>query len=420
MRETTRSPLPLRARFLVELARRLHQYGTNTQRLESAVQQVALRLELDCQILATPTWLTLSFRDPKRDDPGSRSVMLRVSPGDINLRRLSETDQIAEQVLSGELSLVDGYRRLKAMQDRPSRVRRALSLLSFGVASACVAALLKLGWLDILVAGCLGLAIGLLSWLGEFSERLRMAFEAVAALTATMLAYVVAGLIGPLAIQQVIMASLIVLLPGMSLTIAISELSTGHLVSGTARMAGAMTTLLKLAFGVVLGTQFVAMAGLYEAGQIHAPVDSWVAWSCLPFAGLSFAVLFQARFRDYPLVAASVMLGYVATWSGNQLFSMGTGTGLTTADFGVFFAGLVVTAVANFYARSANRPGALVRLPGIILLVPGSVGYRSLSFLFERDVQSGIDTALTLMIVLVSLAGGMLFGNLLIPPRRSL
>jgi uncharacterized membrane protein YjjB (DUF3815 family) len=56
----------------------------------------------------------------------------------------------------------------------------------------------------------------------------------------------------------------------------------------------------------------------------------------------------------------------------------------------------------------------------MILLVPGSVGFRSLSFVFERDVFLGLDTAFTVITVLISLVAGLLFGNLLVPPRRSL
>ena len=33
----------------------------------------------------------------------------------------------------------------------------------------------------------------------------------------------------------------------------------------------------------------------------------------------------------------------------------------------------MITAAGNAYARWAQRPGALVRVPGIIMLVPGSV-----------------------------------------------
>jgi uncharacterized membrane protein YjjB (DUF3815 family) len=43
------------------------------------------------------------------------------------------------------------------------------------------------------------------------------------------------------------------------------------------------------------------------------------------------------------------------------------------AQAGLFLSALVTTAAGNLYARWRNRPGALVRLPGMIMLVPGSI-----------------------------------------------
>jgi uncharacterized membrane protein YjjB (DUF3815 family) len=61
-----------------------------------------------------------------------------------------------------------------------------------------------------------------------------------------------------------------------------------------------------------------------------------------------------------------------------------------------------------------------VRETGIILLVPGSVGFRSLSYVLDRDVLLGIDTAVTMVALLTAIVAGLLFGDLLIPPRRKL
>jgi uncharacterized membrane protein YjjB (DUF3815 family) len=125
----------------------------------------------------------------------------------------------------------------------------------------------------------------------------------------------------------------------------------------------------------------------------------------------AFAVLFRTARRDVWLVIGSVLLGYAVTRISGARFG---------PEFGVFMAGLVMGGSSNLYAMLARRPGALVREPGIILLVPGSVGFRSLSAVFERDVLLGLDTAVSLIVVLISLVAGLLFGDLLVPPRRAL
>jgi len=57
---------------------------------------------------------------------------------------------------------------------------------------------------------------------------------------------------------------------------------------------------------------------------------------------------------------------------------------------------------------------------GIILLVPGSLGFRSFNFVFERNMMQGLDTAFAVVAALIALVAGILFGNLLLPTRRNL
>jgi len=106
-----------------------------------------------------------------------------------------------------------------------------------------------------------------------------------------------------------------------------------------------------------------------------------------------------------------------AWWASVYTASQGAGHG---ALFGVFLAGMVVAAGSNLFARLKNKPSALVRTPGILLLVPGSVGFRSIFFVFDGHVLEGISTGSSLIVLLTTLVAGLMFGDLLVPPRRNL
>jgi uncharacterized membrane protein YjjB (DUF3815 family) len=56
-------------------------------------------------------------------------------------------------------------------------------------------------------------------------------------------------------------------------------------------------------------------------------------------------------------------------------------------------------------------------LPGILMLVPGSLGFQSLSALVERDVLSGLGTAFAVGLVAISLVAGLLVAAAILPPR---
>ena len=407
-----------RIAFVLELARRLHQYGTSAPRLEMAVAGAAQRLGLAADVWSSPTAIIISFADLAQGEDGvaQTTQVMRLAPGEVNLQRLCEADDIADRAIAGELDLREGFRLLRAL-GRPDTRREKIGLIaSYGLSAASIAALfLHSSWVDLLVAGVIGVIIGGISMLAASRPRLAVASDAICALVATTVTIVVSAFVVPLAIKSVVLASLIILIPGMSLTTAVREISSQHLVSGMARMGGAMSTLLKLTFGTLAATQLCGALGIAAHDFALPALPTWTDYPALLVAAIAFAILFRAARRDWPVVIVAVMAGYLATRWGGAISGS-----LPGAPFGVFLGGFLLGAMSNIYARFARRPGAVVREPGILLLVPGSVGFRSMSFLLERDTSLGLDTGLLLLTLLVSLVAGLMFGDLLVSPRRSL
>ena len=283
--------------------------------------------------------------------------------------------------------------------------------------AAAVAGLLRTGWLDMAVAFALGLLIGGIAVTGRRHPHVAAASEAISALVATVLVGSFAHFVAPLSGQTVVIAALIVLMPGLSLTTAVAELASQQLVAGTARFAGAVVVLLKLTFGSIAGTQLLLVLG-WTGGQVAPAELPWmVEVGAMVAAAFSFAILFRAPRRDIPLVMLSAILGYALTRAGSAWLELGQATSFAGA---VFFSSLVMAALSNLYGRIAGRPGALVRLPGIMLMVPGSVGFRGLASLMERDYTLGLATGVAVLSALIALTAGLLFGSLLLPPRRHL
>lgn len=402
-----------RIAFMVELAEHLHLYGTTSQRLEGAVVSVARRLGLECEPWSNPTGMILTFSDPQKP-PGESDTtrVVRLPPGDTDLYRLCEADRIAEEVMSGRMDLSEGHAALRAL-DRPPGLRgHLLQVAGFGLAAAAVAGLLRLPWLDIATAGLIGLVVGLLDWYARKRPLLKEAGDAVAAIFAGTVAVLVASFVGPLNLNTVVIASMIVLMPGLSLTNAFSELTSQHLVSGTARFAGAITTLLKLTVGVMIALTAAQLLGIDPQVRASRPQPDWVECMAVVVAAYAFAVLFRADRRDYLVVMLAAMTGYaISRFAG----------GTWGSPVGVFLSALVVTVAGNGYARWLNRPGAVVRVPGIIMLVPGSTSLRSvLTLIQQQDMGAGQDAAIAVLNVLLSLVAGLLIGNLVLPARRNL
>lgn len=405
------SPEEIRSAFITMIARRLHESGAAVHRLEGAVRAVADALNVDVDILATPTALSISFNQP---EGAPRTHLLRVSPGDVNLARLCDVDEVAAAVSCGAMDAAGGMRALAELERAPPVYPASVQALAWGVNAAAVGLLLQLTWPAIAVAFLLGTGLALLHSHAGVRLSESGSFEALSGLLAAMIAVSLARAGLPIDAAVTVMASIIILIPGLSLTTAVTELSTSHWSAGTARLAGALVTLLKLVFGVVLGQRLAALVmpeGEWLALQGAALPSAELVWVALPLAGCAFGVIFAARLRDLWLVVGIALISYVVTRFGTANYG---------PEVGIFLAAFLVAVTSNLFARIMDRPATLLRVPGVILLVPGLLSFRSLGSLYGGSTELSATTALAALAALTFLMGGLLLGNAFVPPRRHL
>ena len=83
-----------------------------------------------------------------------------------------------------------------------------------------------------------------------------------------------------------------------------------------------------------------------------------------------------------------------------------------------FLGSLTAGVASNVYARTLGRPAAVTLVPALLLLVPGSVGFRGLALLLQRDVVIGVEQAFRMVLMLSALVAGLLVANVLLPETR--
>src|SRR4051812_40779391 len=203
--------------FVLRLGRALHENGAPAHRLEDAMRSVSTRLDVEGQIFSTPTAIFASFVE--RGEP--RTYLPRVTGGLIDLGRLAELDAVALAVEKGQLPVQQGLGRIDAVLAQPPRYGPWLTLASYGINSAAASRFFGGGVAEVLGALLIGLAIGVLAH--ARTRRGFRAFEAVAAFTASASALLLAHAL-PLSAPVAMIAGLIVLLPGYTLTVAMVEL----------------------------------------------------------------------------------------------------------------------------------------------------------------------------------------------------
>lgn len=392
--------------FLVDAAVLLHRFGTPSHRLERVMTKVARSLGVEGAFLYTPTALVISFVTPTDE----QTFLRRIESGPVDADKLIRFDKVLSRLEKDEISLSEARHQLKEVATSGPCFHWSVTVCACAVSSAAVAIFFRGTALEVLVAASIGLVVALFEKVHSDLQWQQGMMEPFAGCLAAIGSLAVARWICPIDDRLVALASLIVLIPGLQLTVAMTELAVGHLSAGTARAAGALSKLLTLMIGVAIGWR------VFDAWRTLPDVVAWKLpeywqWIAAVVAPMTFAIVFRARMAQWPVIIVITVLGFVTSrYAGEHL----------GIEVGAFSGALVVGCGSNLYARLRDRPALVPLTPGIIVLVPGSLGYRSLTSFLQQETLQGIDLAFAMVMVAMALVGGILTSNAVISPRRIL
>jgi uncharacterized membrane protein YjjB (DUF3815 family) len=82
---------------------------------------------------------------------------------------------------------------------------------------------------------------------------------------------------------------------------------------------------------------------------------------------------------------------------------------------GAFAGALAVSSAGHLYQYLSKRPAALVQIPGLITLVPGSMGFRGVHALIQQDSSAGVSLITDMVMTGAVLAVGLLLADNILP-----
>ncbi|MEL6108177.1 MAG: threonine/serine exporter family protein [Planctomycetota bacterium] len=390
--------------FLLRAGKLLHRYGTPSFRFEGVMDKIARSLHVPATFLYTPTSLIVELGEGDQ----SRVRVIRIESTDTDISKILAIDSVLEQVECKEIDPVAAIERLEQIDQAGPPFSPTAQLAAATTVSAGLATLFGGGIVEALVTAVFGLLIGLFS-MGRARTPQPGLFEPLVGFLVALAAVSLAHWIN-LNDRLVTLAVLVLPIPGLALTIALTELALGHLASGSARLAGAMVKLFTLVVGVALAWRITENWAGAAAPPVQAPAEL-ILWLVIAVSSVAFAILFKAPVSEWAAIVLVVIAGFLASRIVSAL------AGVELASFAGAFA---VGCGSNTYARLRNRPAMIPQTPGLLILVPGSLGYRSLTAMVEHDMLLGVELAFSMSIVGVALVGGLLFANLVISPRRLL
>lgn len=392
--------------FVLEIGRAMHVLGSPSYRVEDTMAACGKALGLEGSFFSTPTAIFAALGVPGSE---LKTSLLRVMPGGQDLGRLAELYAIRDEVVRKNATPTVGLERVREVMARAERARPS-ELVALALGGAGAGVLFGGGPLEAAFAGGAGALVGVL---GVAARRWPGLGDVHAPLSCALVAFLVhtAAALGlPLDPRITSVAALVQLLPGLAFTNALAELAMQHLASGSARLLGAIAVLLTMVVGVGIGDRAAAL--LCGEPMAHTAVAMGIGWyvAALGAVWLAYCVLLRATRDQAVWVLAGVALGYCGARMGQATLG---------PEFGTFVGALLVTFAGNVFARWRRRPATVVRTPGLLLLVPGSVGYKGFAIVAAGDPSARSEGAILLLQMLIvggSIVAGMLMAGVLLPP----
>ena len=397
----------------LRLGEALLRYGAPSHRIETVLDIVSNLYGVRCQAFATPTGLWMALE--KEGVPGQEVRLVRVDSTTMDLNRLIRVDGVFNRLADRDISLREALVELERIAAAPPRPLWRL-LIAGALASVFATALFggqPVEWgvsllTAPLVIGCVVQAskrrrtLFLSDWLAGF----------LAALS-SLLAYQIEPSVRPL---PVILGLLVFYVPGLSLTLAMSEVAHRNLVAGSARFIHALLVLMMLG------------AGATSAWLLLEPLMDGTLQPLFELGGLVMEPALMVVVTAAAVLSCSEIMGLnpnrwlASTFVG--VLANATAQFLSWLDIAVpvlaFASAMVLTITSNAMARLYREPSQAFLVPGFLLLVPGITGFRAIGVLATGDIVSGLATILVVFAIALGLVLGVLFGHVLLSSRKAL
>jgi len=362
------------AMVALDAGRMLMEAGANADSIDAIVAKFARGLgaeRVDLRIGYASLAVTIGI------GPNGITRMREVGHLGVNQRVDQQLWHLAAQVARGELTTAQARGELDRLAAKTPRHSAWVMAVAVGIACAAFGRLLRVDWLGtgpVLVAAAIG----------QFVRRDLLARHVNVFICATLVSFLSALLgglgaisLGSETVMTAMIASILLLVPGIPSVNTLSDILDGHPTLGSAR---AVTVAVILIF-VAVGLWFAqVLTGAADVGILHgAPARLWFfllhQTVCGAIAAVGFGVLFNLSFRSLPWCAATGGLALaVRTWCQQQC-----GWNLEGASFA---AALTVGVAVQLLRRRANISQNALDVAGCIPMVPGSFAAKAILGLF--------------------------------------
>ncbi len=387
--------------FLLICAKALHESGLPAHRLERMLEIASLKMGLKADFFISPGSVFASF------NVGSQIVthLKKIGEASLHLEKIDRIESLLNDVSNSKISIESGIQQLENIQTSATNYNGWITTLFFGISTGSAACVFGGGILEIVCSFIIGIGInGLFSFVRVFPR-----IEKLIVFIAAFYAFVIASVFNSLFIgfnkEVATICGLILLIPGFSFTVAITEMVNNHLISGLSKFTHSFVIFVMLALGIGVADKVMHVM-LITTPKISAFIlPSWSIAIALIGVPVGFIVLLKAKRSDALWISFACWMSYI-------MFSFTSS--FVDAPIAVFLSSVLLGFASNLFAKIKKRNSAIMLVPGMILLVPGSLGFFSISNLLQSNIVEGIEIALKMLTTSMALVMGIIVSDVLL------
>ena len=394
--------------FVTQLVMQSNQYGTSLVRLHDFMSHLPQLFGFYGVMLSASPFFFFEFW--RLDDPDSKRMIVRQPAGSFDLAKLSAVGVLVNEMAGGKVSFADGSARLKEIDSNPLRYRESIVAAGYALCGAGFAVLLSVAWRDVGFAALLSLVVYVITVTADRSQWLANRLNLTAALAASLLANLLAVVFPGSNASVVALCAVIVLVPGLSLTLGTAELASKLTIPGINRLVDGILVTFALVVGVAVGSAAVRTLWSISAPAAAAARPLWITLPSVIVLMLGLALVFQVRRRDLGWVILAGGLAYLGVQIGDRFGDWA----------GAFLGALFLGIYAVLYTLRLRRPGSVVLLPGIMILVPGVAAYFGLNTLQENGIFGALPAVWGVVVQITAIIGGLFIAASVLPQKAGL
>lgn len=360
--------------LIVKIGNVLHKFGCSSLRVESYIQDVAQHIGVVVSCQVTTNTLNYQIEDPHTKE---RQVILQYIPlGSNDLGKLADLHKQLQKAFTEGHDYETITKNIDNVMTKKKIYNEVMLALAYTIIPPSFLGLIGGSWITFSFSFLMGfLGYLITKGVSRFNTS-RYTLEFYTAFICTLSGCLIKYFIPELDVMELSLASVILYVPGLTISIALEEISFNQFNSGSGFLFNSIMIFLKLFIGVYLGMALGKYIFGLEPDVFVNEIPQWVHFIVLPLLSIGLGLVFNTKKTD---LSIGLLLAIIAFW-GPMAFQDNIGW-----TFGTFISAFLITFLSIVLSRWKNVPPSVYLLQGIVILVPGSRLFMGLSHQFVND-----------------------------------